>query len=223
MTYFHDLARGLKGEDAPQLTPWAAGLQKGRTGSQSRRRSVYLLSPAGRAPPEPSERVQDRADAVDDDLPPRIVRREHVPADLHRWPSAAEAERNRAGLAGIFGRPLGGRRVRRREHRVPRQRLAQREHGVSEQRRAEGDRTLAADRLRPPGRDRHHRRSQGLRETVDEQDHPDAAGGHRDPRFVLRQPGDHAGALRHGSSTGGAVRSLPWPSPIVERSAPCAV
>ena len=30
MTYFHDLASGLKGEDAPKLTPWAAGLQKGR-------------------------------------------------------------------------------------------------------------------------------------------------------------------------------------------------
>lgn len=30
MNYFHDLARGLKGEDAPQLTPWAAALQKGR-------------------------------------------------------------------------------------------------------------------------------------------------------------------------------------------------
>ena len=30
MTYFHDLARGLKGDDAPQLTPWALGLQKGR-------------------------------------------------------------------------------------------------------------------------------------------------------------------------------------------------
>jgi putative oxidoreductase len=30
MTYFHDLAAGLKGDDAPQLTPWAAGLQKGR-------------------------------------------------------------------------------------------------------------------------------------------------------------------------------------------------
>src|SRR6476469_9901848 len=30
MTYFHDLAAGLKGDDAPQLTPWAAALQKGR-------------------------------------------------------------------------------------------------------------------------------------------------------------------------------------------------
>jgi putative oxidoreductase len=30
MTYFHDLASGLKGDDAPQVTPWAAGLQKGR-------------------------------------------------------------------------------------------------------------------------------------------------------------------------------------------------
>jgi hypothetical protein len=30
MTYFHDLASGLKGEDAPQLTPWAAAIQKGR-------------------------------------------------------------------------------------------------------------------------------------------------------------------------------------------------
>ena len=30
MTYFHDLAAGLKGADAPQLTPWATGLQKGR-------------------------------------------------------------------------------------------------------------------------------------------------------------------------------------------------
>jgi putative oxidoreductase len=30
MLYFHDLARGLKPPDAPQLTPWAAGLQKGR-------------------------------------------------------------------------------------------------------------------------------------------------------------------------------------------------
>jgi putative oxidoreductase len=30
MTYFHDLASGLKGDDAPKLTPWAAGLQKGR-------------------------------------------------------------------------------------------------------------------------------------------------------------------------------------------------
>src|SRR5439155_2878894 len=30
MTYFHDLAAGLKGPDAPQLTPWAAALQKGR-------------------------------------------------------------------------------------------------------------------------------------------------------------------------------------------------
>ena len=30
MNYFHDLARGLKGEDAPKLTPWAAALQKGR-------------------------------------------------------------------------------------------------------------------------------------------------------------------------------------------------
>src|SRR5438552_2697501 len=30
MLYFHDLARGLKGEEAPQLTPWAAALQKGR-------------------------------------------------------------------------------------------------------------------------------------------------------------------------------------------------
>jgi putative oxidoreductase len=30
MTYFHDLAAGLKGDDAPQLTPWALGLQKGR-------------------------------------------------------------------------------------------------------------------------------------------------------------------------------------------------
>jgi putative oxidoreductase len=28
--YFHDLARGLKGDEAPQLTPWAAALQKGR-------------------------------------------------------------------------------------------------------------------------------------------------------------------------------------------------
>jgi hypothetical protein len=30
MNYFHDLARGLKGDEAPQLTPWAAALQKGR-------------------------------------------------------------------------------------------------------------------------------------------------------------------------------------------------
>jgi hypothetical protein len=30
MNYFHDLARGLKGDDAPQLTPWAAALQKSR-------------------------------------------------------------------------------------------------------------------------------------------------------------------------------------------------
>src|SRR5215467_2727838 len=30
MTYFHDLAAGLKGDDAPKLTPWAANLQKGR-------------------------------------------------------------------------------------------------------------------------------------------------------------------------------------------------
>src|SRR5882672_11250221 len=30
MLYFHDLARGLKGEEAPQLTPWAAALQKTR-------------------------------------------------------------------------------------------------------------------------------------------------------------------------------------------------
>ena len=30
MTYFHDLAKGLTGEDAPKLTPWALGLQKGR-------------------------------------------------------------------------------------------------------------------------------------------------------------------------------------------------
>ena len=30
MTYFHDLARGLTGDAAPQLTPWALGLQKGR-------------------------------------------------------------------------------------------------------------------------------------------------------------------------------------------------
>jgi hypothetical protein len=30
MLYFHDLARGLKGDEAPQLTPWAAALQKGR-------------------------------------------------------------------------------------------------------------------------------------------------------------------------------------------------
>src|SRR5262245_28306868 len=30
MTYFHDLARGWKGDEAPQLTPWALGLQKGR-------------------------------------------------------------------------------------------------------------------------------------------------------------------------------------------------
>ena len=30
MFYFHDLARGLKGDDAPKLTPWAAALQKGR-------------------------------------------------------------------------------------------------------------------------------------------------------------------------------------------------
>jgi putative oxidoreductase len=30
MTYFHDLANGLKGDDAPKLTPWAASLQKGR-------------------------------------------------------------------------------------------------------------------------------------------------------------------------------------------------
>ena len=29
MTYFHDLASGLKGDDAPQLTPWAAA-PKGR-------------------------------------------------------------------------------------------------------------------------------------------------------------------------------------------------
>ena len=30
MLYFHDLARGLKAPDAPELTPWAAALQKGR-------------------------------------------------------------------------------------------------------------------------------------------------------------------------------------------------
>src|SRR6185436_1728277 len=30
MTYFHDLAKGLKGDEAPKLTPWAAALQKGR-------------------------------------------------------------------------------------------------------------------------------------------------------------------------------------------------
>jgi putative oxidoreductase len=30
MTYFHDLASGLKGDDAPKLTPWAASLQKAR-------------------------------------------------------------------------------------------------------------------------------------------------------------------------------------------------
>lgn len=30
MTYFHDLAAGLKGDDAPQLTPWAAALRKAR-------------------------------------------------------------------------------------------------------------------------------------------------------------------------------------------------
>jgi putative oxidoreductase len=30
MFYFHDLARGLKGDEAPQLTPWAAALQKNR-------------------------------------------------------------------------------------------------------------------------------------------------------------------------------------------------
>jgi putative oxidoreductase len=30
MTYFHDLAAGLKGDDAPKLTPWAASLQKAR-------------------------------------------------------------------------------------------------------------------------------------------------------------------------------------------------
>ena len=30
MTYFHDLARGLTGDAAPKLTPWALGLQKGR-------------------------------------------------------------------------------------------------------------------------------------------------------------------------------------------------
>ena len=30
MTYFHDLASGLKGDDAPKLTPWALELQKGR-------------------------------------------------------------------------------------------------------------------------------------------------------------------------------------------------
>ena len=28
MLYFHDLARGLRGDEAPKLTPWAAGLQK---------------------------------------------------------------------------------------------------------------------------------------------------------------------------------------------------
>jgi hypothetical protein len=30
MFYFHDLARGLQGDQAPQLTPWAAALQKTR-------------------------------------------------------------------------------------------------------------------------------------------------------------------------------------------------
>jgi putative oxidoreductase len=30
MLYFHDLARGLQGDDAPKLTPWAASLQKAR-------------------------------------------------------------------------------------------------------------------------------------------------------------------------------------------------
>jgi len=30
LLYFHDLARGLKGDDAPKLTPWAAALQKAR-------------------------------------------------------------------------------------------------------------------------------------------------------------------------------------------------
>src|SRR5262249_36307990 len=41
---------------------------------------------------------------------------------------------------------------------------------------------------------------------VDEQDHPDLPGGHRDPRFVLRQPDDHAVALFNGAAPGGAVR-----------------
>jgi hypothetical protein len=28
MTYFHDLAKGLKGDEALKLTPWAASLQR---------------------------------------------------------------------------------------------------------------------------------------------------------------------------------------------------
>ena len=144
MTYFHDLARGLKGDDAPKLTPWAAGLQKGR------RDRNHVDDPYTYCLPLGVPRQNHRSPFKIVQTPPMTIflhesyRRQHVPADLHRWPAAAEAERDRAGLAGILGRPLGGRHVRRREHRIPRQRLAQREHGVPEQRRPEGDRALPA-------------------------------------------------------------------------------
>ena len=189
---------GSEGRRRPAVDAVGGRPSEDATGSQSRRRSVHVLPPAGRASRKPPQPVQDRADAADDDLSARVVRRQHVPADLHRRPAAAEVERDRAGVAGIFGRPLGGRRLRRGEHRIPRSRLAQREHGVPQQRRPARDRALAACRLRSPRRDRHHRRSQGVREAVDEQDHPGLPGGHRAPRFVLRQPDDHAGALQHG-------------------------
>ena len=60
-------------------------------------------------------RPEGRADAGPAAVPPRVAH--DLPAGVHRRPAAA-ADGRAADLDGLFDRPLGGRHVGRRDHRI---------------------------------------------------------------------------------------------------------
>ena len=180
MTYFHDLAAGLKGDDAPQLTRGRRASLADATAATWTIRTLH----ASASPPEPQPfkiiqtRHDDRPRAfvgarsgnLHDGRPlPKFRARQSLPG----W-----ATRSAAGKAMSSSSSIGFR-----------------------------DRGWLSANMAYPNSDALHvieRWRRGLRSpravTIDHQgllklwtnSHPDAAGRHRDPRFYSRQPDDHA-------------------------------
>ena len=210
MTYFHDLASGLKGDDAPKLTPWAAGLQK------SRRDRNHVDDPYTYCLPLGVPRENHRS-------PFKIVQTPSMTIFLHESfvgntfrqiftdgrPLPKLSETEPAWLGYSVGRWEGDDFVV--------ESIGFRDHGW-----------LSANMAWPNSdalhvTERWHRRDfghleetvtiddpEGVPEAVDEQDRADAPGGHGAPRLVLRQPVDHAVALQHGAAARGAREPATW-------------
>ena len=207
MNYFHDLARGLKGEDAPKLTPWAAALQKGR------RDRSHVDDPYTYCLPLGVPRQNTRS-------PFKIVQTPSMTIFLHESfvgntfrqiftdgrPLPKLSETEPAWLGYSVGRWEGDEFVV--------ESIGFRDAGW-----------LSANMAYPNSdalhvTERFQRVDFGhLNDTVTIDD-PKAyvkpwtnkipaapPGGHRDPRFVLRQPIDHAVALQHGAAAEGAAQS----------------